>query len=652
MSFTRLLKVSVAAVMTLALASCGGGGGGGGGAPQLTNMGGALQGRALALTNSVTSFAGTAGSADGAAGRARFSLPSDVACDGTNLYVVDTGNSVVRKVVLATGATSTVAGLAGVTGSADGAGAAARFNYPTGIAMSSDNSTLYVSDTGNNTIRSIDVATGAVTTLAGTAGSVGSANGTGGAARFSSPCGVATDGTNLYVADSLNHRIRKIVLASAAVTTLAGSGVQDFADGTGAAASFNSPRGIATDGTSLYLADQGNSAVRRIVIATGVVSTLVQPAAGIESPAGIATDGTNLYVADTEMNNLRKVVIATHAVSTLAGDVAGAPGSNNASGGAARFSTPGGLAFNGGALYVADAGNDLLRKVTVATGDSSTVAGVVGSADGVGVAAAFTSPYDLTTDGRNVYVADSNNHTIRQISIATGAVTTLAGTADRPGSVDATGAAASFRFPSGITTDGTSIFVSDTGNNTIRKIVIATGAVSTLAGTAGVTGAADGSGSAASFHSPNGITTDGTNLYVADSGNNSVRKIVIATGAVTTVVAPSAGLSSPYGITTDGATLYITDSGNDRICKLVLATSVFSPLTVSGVAFNFPSGITTDGVSLFVTDAANGSVSRIAIATGVSGAVLTGLRNPNGISTDGTTLYVADAHDNTVIRVR
>ncbi len=652
MSLKRLLKVAFAAVMTMALASCGGGGGGGGGEPQLTSMGGALQGRSLALTNSVTSFAGSAGSTDGAASQARFSFPGDVASDGTSLYVLDTGNSVIRKVVLATGATSTIAGLAGITGSGDGTGAAARFNYPNGIALSSDNSTLYVSDTGNNTIRSINVATGAVTTLAGTAGGVGSANGTGGAARFSSPSGIATDGTNLYVADGLNHRVRKIVLASAAVTTLAGSGLQDFADGTGIAASFNSPRGIATDGVSLYLADQGNSAIRRIIIATGVVSTLVQPAEGIESPAGIATDGTSVFVADAERNNLRKVDIATQAVSTLAGDDGGSPGSSDAVGGAARFSAPAGVALNAGVLYVADAGNDLLRKVAVATGASSTLAGTVGSADGLGVAAAFTSPYDLTTDGRNVYLADTNNHTVRQISIATGAVTTLAGTPDRPGSGDGTGAGASFRFPSGITTDGTNLFVSDTGNNTVRKIVIATGAVSTLAGTAGATGSADGAGSAARFHSPNGITTDGTNLYLADSGNNAIRKIVIATGAVSTAVAPSAGLSSPYGVTTDGTTLYIADSGNDRICKFTLASSAFSPLTVTGAAFNFPSGITTDGISLFVTDAANGSVSRIAIATGVAGAVVTGLRNPNGITTDGATLYVADAHDNTVIRVR
>lgn len=652
MSLKRLLKVAFAAVMTMALASCGGGGGGGGGEPQLTRMGGALQGRSLALTNSVTSFAGSAGSTDGAASQARFSFPGDVASDGTSLYVVDTGNSVIRKVVLATGATSTVAGLAGITGSGDGTGAAARFNYPSGIALSSDNSTLYVSDTGNNTIRSINVATGAVTTLAGTAGVVGSANGTGGAARFSSPSGVATDGANLYVADSLNHRVRKIVLASMAVTTLAGSGLQDFADGTGIAASFNSPRGIATDGVSLYIADQGNSAIRRIIVATGVVSTLVQPAEGIESPAGIATDGTSVFVADAQSNNLHKVDIATQAVSTLAGDDGGSPGSTDAAGGAARFSAPAGVALNAGVLYVADAGNDLLRKVAVATGASSTLAGTVGSADGVGGAAAFTSPYDLTTDGRNVYVADTNNHTVRQISIATGAVTTLAGTPDRPGSGDGTGAAASFRFPSGITTDGTNLFVSDTGNDTVRKIVIATGAVSTLAGTAGATGSADGAGSAARFHSPNGITTDGTNLYVADSGNHAIRKIVIATGAVSTAVAPSAGLSSPYGVTTDGTTLYIADSGNKRICKFTLASSAFSPLTITGAAFNLPSGITTDGVSLFVTDAANGSVSRIAIATGVAGAVVTGLRNPNGITTDGATLYVADAHDNTVIRVR
>jgi hypothetical protein len=168
-------------------------------------------------------------------------------------------------------------------------------------------------------------------------------------------------------------------------------------------------------------------------------------------------------------------------------------------------------------------------------GTTSTLAGTAGttgSTDATGSAASFNIPMGITTDGVNLYVADYLNNTIRKIVIATGAVTTLAGTAGTTGSTDATGSAASFNYPNDITTDGVSLYVSDTGNGTIRKVAIATGAVITLAGTAGTFGSTDATGSAASFKNPLGITTDGTRLYVCDvgpnlasPGNNTIRSI-------------------------------------------------------------------------------------------------------------------------------
>jgi hypothetical protein len=190
--------------------------------------------------------------------------------------------------------------------------------------------------------------------------------------------------------------------------------------------------------------------------------------------------------------------------------------------------------------------------------------GESGSGDGAGAAARFNSPYGIATDGPNLYVADSNNSTIRKIVIATGAVSTIAGTAGRVGTTDGTGAMARFNHPFGITTDGKNIYVADSFNHAIRKIIIATGAVSTIAGMAGSVGTMDGTGTAARFYYPYGITTDGTSLYVADSGNHTIRRIVIATGVVSTIAgtAGSIGmadgtgvatqLSSPSGITNDG----------------------------------------------------------------------------------------------------
>jgi hypothetical protein len=307
--------------------------------------------------------------------------------------------------------------------------------------ITTDGTHLYITDTVNNTIQQIVISTGAVTTLAGTAGSSGSADGMGATARFNSPQGITTDGTNLFVTDTGNNTIRQIVISTGAVTTLAGTaGSSGSADGVGSAASFNSPEGITTDGTYLYVTDTANNTIRQISISTG-----------------IAPQWT--------------------------GDVAG--------------------------------------RVTTLAG----AAGSSGAADGTGTAALFNSPQGITTDGTNLYVTDTANDTVRTIVISTGVVVTIAGPAGSSGAPDGTGTAALFNSPEGITTDGTNLFVTDTGNNTIRQIVISTGAVTTLAGTAGSSGSADGTGSAARFNSPKGITTDGTSLYVTDTANNIIRKI-------------------------------------------------------------------------------------------------------------------------------
>jgi hypothetical protein len=336
------------------------------------------------------------------------------------------GGSIQGISISLAGSVTTVAGTAGSAGSANGTGPAASFNYPEGITT--DGTNLYVADAGNDTIRQIVIATGAVTTLAGTAGTSGSSNGTGPAASFSIPFGITTDGTNLYVADTDNNTIRQIVIATGAVTTLAGTaGTIGSANGTGPAASFNSPNGITTDGTNLYVADTRNSIIRKIVISTAAVTTLAGTAgspgsangtnASFNLPCGITTDGTNLYVADTSNNTIRQIVISTGNVTTLAG-----------------------------------------------------TAGQSGSSNGTGTEASFNSPYSITTDGTNLYVADTVNNTIRQIVISTGAVTTLAGLAGTAGSANGTGTEAGFNYPEGITKDGTSLYVADTHNNTIREV--------------------------------------------------------------------------------------------------------------------------------------------------------------------------------------
>lgn len=324
---------------------------------------------------------------------------------------------------------------------------------------------------------------------------------------------------------------------SYSVTTLAGTSLTGAADGSRTAASFNHPIGITTDSKNLYVADTINNSIRQVVIATGEVTTLagssdaaltgtadgVGAAARFNSPYGITTDGTSLYVSDFSNHMIRRVDIATGTVTTLAGSAT--PGNSNGVGAAAGFTAPRGITTDGTNLYVADSGNRKIRKIDIATGTVTTVAGSAtsGNADGTGSAASFNAPEDLTTDGSSLFVTDSGNNNIRKIDISTGVVTTIAGST-LPGSTDGTGTAAKFNEPSGITTDGTNLYVADSKNNTIRMIVIATGEVTKVSGT-GSPGRADGSATAATFLQPKGITTDGANLFVTDFDFSLIREI-------------------------------------------------------------------------------------------------------------------------------
>jgi sugar lactone lactonase YvrE len=230
--------------------------------------------RKIAPDGLVTNFAGeggVSGSADGVGTAARFTNPQGLAIDGAgNIYVADQGNQTIRKIT-PDGVVTTLAGLARTVGYADGTGSAARFTAPRGIAADAAGN-VYVAD-GTHTIRAITSA-GVVTTVAGLAGSPGSGDGAGAAAQFRDPPGIAVDAAgNLYVADQGNHTIRKI--GAGVVTTIAGfAGTAGYADGNGSAARFNSPEGIAVDAAgNVYVADRGNNAIRKITPA-GVVSTV------------------------------------------------------------------------------------------------------------------------------------------------------------------------------------------------------------------------------------------------------------------------------------------------------------------------------------------------------------------------------------------
>ncbi|HEX3475646.1 MAG TPA: NHL repeat-containing protein, partial [Kofleriaceae bacterium] len=460
---------------------------------------------------------------------ARFGHPTGVAVDSLGtVYVAEQGNHTIRKVTSA-GVVTTLAGTVGTPGSADGTGAAARFSNPFSIAIDAAGN-LYVGDVGNSILRKVTSA-GVVTTLAGTAGLVGSADGTGADARFSGLAGVAVDSAGkVYIADTNNHTLRKVTVAGA-VTTLAGTaGTPGGLDGTGAEARFNVPDGVAVDSAgNVYVADTGNSTIRKITPA-GIVTTLAGSpgvqgsadgtgaAARFSAPDGVAVDSAgNLYVAETSNHTIRKITPAG-VVTTLAG-AASMMGSLDGTGAEARFAAPDGVAVDSaGNLYVAERINSTVRKITPA-GVVTTLAGaagMLGSVDGTGAAARFNHLFSVAVDGAgNVYVCDRINVLIRKITPA-GVVTTLAGAATMSGSADGTGADARFNFPLGVTADRAgNVYVADTNNSSIRKITPA-GTTTTVAGMTGMSGTI--LGATPRFSGPRGVAIAGDSIVIS-AGN-------------------------------------------------------------------------------------------------------------------------------------
>ena len=324
------------------------------------------------LLGVVTTLAGqsTSGSADGTGPAASFRSPTGVAVTSSGVIVVaDRDNHRIRLITPA-GVVTTLAG--STMGSTDGTGTGASFSLPSAVAVIPSSGVIVVADSGNHRIRLVTPA-GVVTTLAGSG--QGSADGTGTGASFNFPTGVAVIPSSgvIVVGDHVNHRIR-LVTPAGVVTTLAGSGTGAFADGTGVAASFNNPTGVAvTSSGDIVVGDVSNQRIRLITPA-GVVTTLAGqtdagsadgtgPAASFTNPYGVAVVPStgNIVVTDNTTHRIRLVTPAG-VVTTLAGS--GSPGFADGTGTGASFNRPWGIAATPtGDVVVADFSGNRIRLI-------------------------------------------------------------------------------------------------------------------------------------------------------------------------------------------------------------------------------------------------------------------------------------------------
>ena len=709
------------------------------------------------FTPVVSTLAGTgvAGATDATRLLATLGYPSGVAQDSTgNIFFADTGNHRIRMFG-SDGMVITIAGT-GVYGMADGSGSSAQFAFPAALAVGPDDN-LYVADTYNHRICKltrpvIPGGTWTVTTLAGT-GIAGFVEGAGSVARFKYPYGLALDASgNVYVADSLNHRIRRVT-AAGLVSTYAGTGTAGALNATNALnAQFDTPQGVVVSGGSLYVADTFNDRIRKIIIASDQVvrtaSTLAGstagfadgtgPAAKFLSPSGLAADGEgSLYVADEQNHSIRKIIISTGEVTTVAGT--GITGLVNGKSDIAQFNSPTGVLVDlNKNLVVADAQNHQLRRIVIQplkvpltantsfTDASGTQVKAVLDVAALGLDPSVTyyfrwksSPSGITqllgqsfflydfpsvetvaassvtpnSAQLNANVDPKASRTVVALEYSTDPgllkpyeVTPLAGSGVA-GFVDSAGIAAQFSNPSGVAIKSNGdVFVADRLNHRVRKITAA-GVVSTFVGS-GVAGSANGTGTAAQFEKPTGLAIDGSgNLYVADESNHRIRKItpagVVSTFAGTGVAGYAEGAAAaakflyPAGVAVDAdGNVYVADSENHRIRMIAAADGMVTTLAGNGVSgfndgvfsnaqFSSPQGISVSAAgSVLVADTGNHRIRVIdagnvtTLAGDGSEGFLDGpggnarFASPRGVALDGDGIaYISDSGNHRIRRI-
>ena len=660
--------------------------------------------RALSMaTRAVATIAGSDKSTACAAGlvnavgtNARFNSPRGVAfdvCSRSYVYTAEFNTHVVRRLELATGLVTLLAGSAlGASGSATGVGTNARFNQPKGIGLDLSCSNLYVLDSASNRAVVVAVATAAVSIVAGGPTASGTADGVGTNAKLNNPSGLQVDQSRdrIIIGDYGNNRVRQIAMSSLAVSTLVGSSPAGWADGNTSVAKLNQPKGVivrATDG-AILISDSSNHVLRALTCpfgpsASGTPSNSATPS---NTPSNSATPSNTPSISATPSNTptLSATMSGTPTasitpspsptptaapcspslvccVTTLVGGPAA--GAVDGSFSQARLSAPFDMKWGNEEstlIFVVDDANNQVRGVNLSAGLVFSVAGNVtaGYADGVGTGASFNAPKGLVVDlsRRTIFVGDSSNHAIRAIDMDTLAVSTLAG-APPPvatlGMANAVGSNARFNSPRGLAIDCSRsfLYVADNSNYRVRMVALATGVVTTAIGS-GVQTTVLGFGTAAALMQPRtlGFDSNCATLFIADGTANKIRAYDTAStfcgvlvGGGTMPGATPAGfldgpnstckLNNPSGLVADAPRnrLLIGDVGNNALRVLDLATLNMTTLAAR-----------TDGVAA----PAAGFVDGPARGGGSWGAMLSGPKSAL-VSPDGA-IFFSDSANNAI----